>query len=90
MFAKISIRYSCTYAHLERSRQRAGMPLDEDGIPMKSYTNQSECINNVLTKQKESAVKNDKASICAKSGRRWHTSRRKTDDYGDMRTEQCL
>lgn len=40
---------------------RTGMPLDKDGIPMKSYTNQSECINNVLTKQKESAIKNDKA-----------------------------
>ena len=42
-------------------RQKAGMPLDEDGMPMRSYTNQSECINNVLTKQKEAAMKNDKA-----------------------------
>ena len=38
-----------------------GMPLDEDGMPMRSYTNQSECIDNVSTKQKEAAMKNDKA-----------------------------
>ena len=62
---------------LGRSKQRAGMPLDEDGIPMKSYINQSECINNVLTKQKESAVKKKNQQLCKKCGRRRHTSRRK-------------
>ena len=51
---------------LGRSKQRAGMPLDEDGIPMKSYINQSECINNVLTKQKESAVKKKKPTVVQK------------------------
>ena len=37
------------------ARRKAGMPQDQEGLPLRSYTNQSEIkiiINNVLTKQK--------------------------------------
>ena len=41
------------------ARQKAGMPQGEDGLPLRTNTNQSESINNVLKSQKQSAVKND-------------------------------
>jgi hypothetical protein len=42
------------------ARTDARMPLQEDGTPLRCYTNQSESINNVLTKQKESVIKGAK------------------------------
>ena len=45
------------------ARQKAGMPLDAFGMPFKSYTNQSESINNKLTRQKEAMVKNEKSKV---------------------------
>lgn len=45
------------------ARQKAGMPLDASGTPLKSYTNQSESINNKLTRQKEAMAKNDKTKV---------------------------
>ena len=45
------------------ARQKAGIPLDAFGIPFKSYTNQSESINNKLTRQKEAMVKNEKSKV---------------------------
>jgi len=36
------------------------MPCDESGNPVKCYTNQSEAVNNKLTRQKEAMTKNDK------------------------------
>ena len=41
------------------ARQKAGMPLDTSGAPLKSYNNQSESINNKLTRQKEAMERND-------------------------------
>lgn len=40
------------------ARLKAGMPLDSSGTPLKSYTNQSESINNKLTRQREAMEKN--------------------------------
>ena len=45
------------------ARKRAGMPCDQLGTPLRSYTNQSESINNKLTRQKEANVKNDKNKV---------------------------
>lgn len=45
------------------ARSKAGMPNDESGKPLKSYTNQSESINNKLTRQKEAIAKNDKNKV---------------------------
>ena len=45
------------------AREKAGMPLDASGKPLKSYTNQSESINNKLTRQKEAIAKNDKSKV---------------------------
>jgi len=42
------------------ARQKAVMPLDTSGTPLKSYNNQSESINNKLTRQKEAMERNDK------------------------------
>ena len=39
------------------------MPNDESGKPLKSYTNQSESINNKLTRQKEAIAKNAKNKV---------------------------
>ena len=39
------------------------MPLDSSGTPLKSYTNQSESINNKLTRQKEAMEKNEKSKV---------------------------
>ena len=66
------------------ARQRAVISLDEDGIPMKGYTNQSKCINSVLIKKKESAVKNNKANNnmtkLGKSGRRYTVARQQKEE----------
>ena len=48
---------------ISAARQKAGMPLDESGTPLRSYTNQSESINNKLTRQKEAMEKNDKSKV---------------------------
>ena len=45
------------------ARKKAGMPLDKSGTPLRSYSNQSESINNKLTRQKEGMVKNDKSKV---------------------------
>ena len=45
------------------ARQKAGMPLDTSGAPLKSYNNQSESINNKLTRQKEAMERNDKSKV---------------------------
>ena len=46
------------------ARKRARMPCDQFGTPLRSYTNQSESINNTeLTRQKEAIVKNDKVDL---------------------------
>lgn len=45
------------------ARQKAGMPIDANSTPLKSYTNQSESINNKLTRQKEAMAKNDKSKV---------------------------
>ena len=45
------------------SKTKAGMPNDESGKPLKSYTNHSESINNKLTRQKETMAKNDKNKV---------------------------
>ncbi len=39
-----------------KSRREAGMPIDNDGRPQRSYTNQSESINNMLTRQTEAVT----------------------------------
>ena len=41
------------------ARKKPGMPCDQSGNPKKCYTNQSETINNKLTRQKEALTKND-------------------------------
>ena len=45
------------------ARIKAGMPNDESGKPLRSYINQSESINNKLTRQKEAMAKNDKNKV---------------------------
>ena len=45
------------------ARLKAGMPLDTSGTPLKSYTNQSESINNKLTRQKEAMEKTEKCKV---------------------------
>ena len=45
------------------ARLKAGMPLDTSGTPLKSYTNQSESINNKLTRQREAMEKTDKSKV---------------------------
>ena len=45
------------------ARKRVGMPCDQFGTPLRSYTNQSESIKNKLTRQKEPIVKNDKNKV---------------------------
>ena len=45
------------------ARSKAGMPIDTSGRPVKCYTNQSESINNKLTRQKEALAKNDKGKV---------------------------
>ena len=45
------------------ARQKAGMPLDISGAPLKSYNNQSESINNKLTSQKEATERNNKSKV---------------------------
>ena len=45
------------------ARSKAGMPIDTSGKPVKCYTNQSESINNKLTRQKEALAKNDKSKV---------------------------
>ena len=44
------------------ARTKAGMPINVSGKPLKSYTNQSESINNKLTCQKEAMAK-DQSNI---------------------------
>ena len=39
------------------------MLLDTSGAPLKSYNNQSESINNKLTRQKEAMERNDKSKV---------------------------
>lgn len=39
------------------------MPLDPSGKPLRCYTNQSESINNKLTRVKEAVMKNDKGKV---------------------------
>ena len=39
------------------------MPCDRSGTPLGSYTNQSESVNNKLTRQKEAIVKNDENKV---------------------------
>ena len=44
------------------ARRKAGMPdAESTGRPEHCYTNQSESVNNKLTRQKESITKNDKS-----------------------------
>lgn len=43
------------------ARSKAGMPSNKSGKPVKCYSNQSENINNKLTRQKEALAKNDKS-----------------------------
>ena len=45
------------------ARSKAGMPIDTSGKPVKCYTNQSESINNKLSRQKEALAKNDKSKV---------------------------
>ena len=45
------------------ARRKAGMPNNMSGKPLKSYTNQSESINNKLTRQKEAMEKVDKDRV---------------------------
>lgn len=45
------------------ARLKAGMPLDTSGTPLKSYTNQSESINNKLMCQTEAMEKADKSKV---------------------------
>ena len=45
------------------ARIKAVMANRESGKPLKSYTNQSESINNKLTRQKEAMAKNDKNKV---------------------------
>ena len=45
------------------ARKKAGMPCDQFGTLLRSYTNQSESVNNKLTRQREAIVKNDKTKI---------------------------
>ena len=45
------------------ARKKAGMPLEASGTPLKSYADQSESINNKLTRQKEAMAKNDKSKV---------------------------
>lgn len=45
------------------ARKKPGMPCDQFGTPLRCYTNQSESVNNKLTRQKEAIVKNDKIKI---------------------------
>ena len=45
------------------ARNKAGMPCDSSGVPLRCYTNQSESVNNKLTRQKEAIVKNDKNKV---------------------------
>lgn len=45
------------------ARKKGGMPIDKSGKPLKSYSNQSESINNKLTRQKEAMVKTDKNKV---------------------------
>ena len=45
------------------ARKQAGMACDRSGMPLCSYTNQSESVNNTLTRQKEAIVKNDKNKV---------------------------
>lgn len=40
------------------ARSKAGMPINMSGEPVKCYTNQSESINDKLTRQKEALAKN--------------------------------
>ena len=35
-------------------RRKGGLPLDQEGIPKRSYTNQSECVNSLLASSKSS------------------------------------
>lgn len=45
------------------ARNKAGMPCDSSGVPLRCYTNQSKSVNNKLTRQKEAIVKNDKNKV---------------------------
>ena len=45
------------------ARKKAGMQQDQSGKPLRSYTNQSESVNNKLTRQKEAIVKNAKKKV---------------------------
>ena len=38
---------------IRNARKKAGMPTDKMGNVLRSYTNQSETVNNKLTRQKE-------------------------------------
>ena len=38
---------------IESARMKAGMPSDKAGNVLRCYTNQSEAVNNKLTRQKE-------------------------------------
>ena len=45
------------------ARNKAGMPCDGSGVPLRCYTNQSESVNNKLARQKEAIVKNNKNKV---------------------------
>ena len=48
---------------IAKARIKVSMPNDESGKPLKSYTNQSESINNKLTCQKDAMAKNHKNKV---------------------------
>lgn len=43
-----------------KSRQKAGMPIDDHGIPMRCTTHQSESMNSILVNQRENVHKGNK------------------------------
>ena len=51
---------------IQCQRRKAGMPCDESGKPRRSYTNQSESLNNILTRQKEAISQAPKKKVPTK------------------------
>lgn len=45
---------------IAKARSKARLPLTENGTPERCYTHQSESLNNMLTRRKESFIKTDK------------------------------
>ena len=53
---------------IQCQRKQAGMPYDHTGIkPARPYTNQSESLNNILTRQKEAMSKAPKSKVPTKN-----------------------